>query len=47
MKTESFLLVSSLNAVVAQRVVRKICPHCKEEYAPPPEVVEDIKRVLG
>jgi len=47
MKTESFLLVSSLNAVVAQRVVRKICPHCKEEYAPPPEVVEDIKKVLG
>ena len=47
MKTESFLLVSSLNAVVAQRVVRKICLSCKEEYTPPPEVVEDIKKILG
>ncbi|MFH1601383.1 MAG: ATPase, T2SS/T4P/T4SS family [Candidatus Shapirobacteria bacterium] len=47
MKTESFLLVSSLNAIVAQRVVRKICTHCKEEYAPPPEVAEGIKKVLG
>lgn len=44
---ESFLLVSSLNAVVAQRVVRRICQHCKEEYTPPPEVIEDIKKVLG
>ncbi len=47
MKTESFLLVSSLNTIVAQRVVRKICLHCKEEYAPPPEVIEDIKKTLG
>jgi len=47
MKVEPFLLVSSLNAVVAQRVVRRICPSCKEEYTPPPEVVKDIEKVLG
>ncbi len=47
MKTESFLLVSSLNTIAAQRVVRKICSNCKEEYTPPPEVIEDIKKVLG
>jgi len=47
MGIEPFLLVSSLSAIVGQRVLRKICPHCSEEYTPPPEVVEDIKKVLG
>jgi general secretion pathway protein E len=28
---EMFLLNSSINAVMAQRLVRKLCPHCKEE----------------
>lgn len=44
---EPFLLASALTCVVAQRVLRRICPNCKEEYKPPPEVVEDIKKVLG
>ncbi|MBI2017846.1 type II/IV secretion system protein [Candidatus Daviesbacteria bacterium] len=47
MGVEPFLLTSSLNAVVGQRVVRKICPHCKMEFPAPPEVVENIKSVLG
>lgn len=47
MKVEPFLLVSSLTAVVAQRVLRRICPHCKEEYSPPAEVEEEVKKVLG
>ncbi len=29
-----YLLASSLVGVVAQRLVRKICPHCKQEYQP-------------
>lgn len=47
MQAEPFLLASSITCVVAQRVVRKICDHCKEEYAPPPQVVEEMKKVLG
>ena len=31
MKIEPFLLSSSLEAVAAQRLVRRICPHCKQE----------------
>src|SRR5256885_2312229 len=31
MGVEPFLLASSLIGVLAQRLVRKICPHCKEE----------------
>ncbi len=29
---EPFLVASSVNIVVAQRLVRKICPHCKMNY---------------
>ncbi|MCD4797300.1 MAG: Flp pilus assembly complex ATPase component TadA [Candidatus Cloacimonetes bacterium] len=30
----SYLVASSLNLVMAQRLVRKICPHCKADYDP-------------
>ncbi len=32
MGVEPFLVASAVNAVVAQRLVRVICPHCREEY---------------
>jgi len=44
---EPFLLASSVTCLVAQRICRRVCPDCKEEYEPPPEAVEDIKKVLG
>lgn len=44
---EPFLLASSMTAAIGQRVLRKICDSCKVSYAPTPEVVEDIKGVLG
>lgn len=44
---EAFLLASSLNCVVGQRICRRICPACKEFYEPPSEIGEDIKNVLG
>ncbi len=47
MGVEPFLLISALNVVLGQRVVRKICDRCKAQYDPPPEVVENIKLVLG
>jgi type II secretory ATPase GspE/PulE/Tfp pilus assembly ATPase PilB-like protein len=47
MGAETFLLASSMNAVVAQRVVRRVCEDCKQEYTPPPPLVEDIKKILG
>jgi general secretion pathway protein E len=34
MGMEPFMVASSLSAVLAQRLVRLICPHCKEEYSP-------------
>jgi type IV pilus assembly protein PilB len=47
MKAEPFLLASSMTLVMAQRVLRKICEHCKEAYQPDPAVEEDMKVVLG
>lgn len=36
MQVEPFLLASTLNAVVAQRLVRRLCPHCREPHSPGP-----------
>lgn len=37
MGIKPFLVASSIQAVVAQRLVRKICQHCKVEYSPSAE----------
>lgn len=47
MKIEPYLIASSITAVIGQRVVRKICLTCREQYVPVPEVITDIKGVLG
>ncbi len=44
---ESFLIASVLTAILAQRISRKICPFCKESYQASPEVIANMKSVLG
>ncbi|MBI2032898.1 MAG: Flp pilus assembly complex ATPase component TadA [Candidatus Levybacteria bacterium] len=44
---EPFLLASTMNAMVGQRIVRKICPHCKTSYIPPQQLIDEMKVVLG
>jgi type IV pilus assembly protein PilB len=34
MGVEEYLVSSSLTGIIAQRLVKKICPYCKEEYQP-------------
>ena len=41
---DSYLIAASLNAVLAQRLVRKICPKCKKKYQVPDKMREYIKR---
>ena len=43
MGLEPFLVASSIIAILAQRLVRVICPSCKEKYTPSPEVIKDLK----
>ncbi len=44
---EPFLIASALNAVVGQRIARKICETCKEEYIPEQPIQDDVRAVLG
>ena len=39
---EPYLIAAALNAVLAQRLVRRICQHCKETYEPTEEMREFI-----
>jgi type IV pilus assembly protein PilB len=39
---ESFLIAATLEAIVAQRLVRKICNNCKEYYEPESEQVMEL-----
>ena len=39
MGIKPFLAASSVIGIVAQRLVRTICPDCKETYKPPPELL--------
>ncbi|MBN1307835.1 MAG: type II/IV secretion system protein, partial [Chitinispirillaceae bacterium] len=40
------LLASSLNLIVAQRLVRRICAKCKMEYIPDPELLGQLSESL-
>lgn len=47
MGVEAYLLMSTVNCVVAQRLVRLICNFCKTSFEIPKEVEVEIKSVLG
>ena len=40
MGIQPFLVASSIMAVMAQRLVRTVCPKCKEQYKPDPSEIE-------
>ena len=42
MRVEPFLVSSSVIGILAQRLVRKICPECKEKYKPTKEELKNI-----
>ncbi|OGB83811.1 type II secretion system protein GspE [candidate division TM6 bacterium RIFCSPHIGHO2_12_FULL_32_22] len=42
MGIEPFLIASSVTLVIAQRLVRKLCPNCKVKYKPDPAVLKSL-----
>ncbi len=42
MGIESFLIASSVVGVIGQRLVRRLCPSCKESYTPSPQLLKSI-----
>ena len=41
------LIPAAVSAIIAQRLVRKLCSYCKEEYVPARETVESVKKILA
>ena len=47
MGVEPYLVASTVEGVLAQRLVRKLCPHCKEQFRPKPdELPPDMPKPL-
>lgn len=44
---EPYLVGATVVGVLAQRLVRKLCPHCREEYEPTPNEKRQIERFAG
>lgn len=42
MGLEDYLLTSTVNGVLAQRLVRKLCPDCKQAYPASPSLIQDM-----
>lgn len=47
MGAEAFLIASTVNCIIGQRLVRKICSSCKEMYIPTDDAVDEIKKQFG
>jgi type II secretory ATPase GspE/PulE/Tfp pilus assembly ATPase PilB-like protein len=47
MGIEPYLLSSTVLAILSQRLVRQICPHCREEYTPPEAHLKEMELKLS
>lgn len=46
MGVQAFKITSTIRTIQAQRLVRRLCPHCKEEYDPTQAVRDEVREVL-
>ena len=47
MGVEDYLLTSTINGILAQRLVRRLCPHCRESYQAQPELAARFVHLKG
>ena len=47
MDVPPFMLFSALIAILGQRLVRKLCQECIEDYKPPRDLAEEIRVITG
>ncbi len=45
MGVESYLIGAALNGVLAQRLVRRICPKCRQNYEPPRAIRKTLEKM--
>ena len=43
MGVEDYLLTSSVNGILAQRLVRRLCPQCRSSKPATPEIIEELE----
>ena len=43
MGVDDYLLTSTINGILAQRLVRLLCVHCRQSYPALPELVEEMR----
>jgi general secretion pathway protein E len=43
MGLEEYLLTSTVNGILAQRLVRQLCKSCKQSYVAPTEIVDEMR----
>ncbi len=43
MGLKPYLITAALVAIISQRLVKRICPDCKEEYTPDNEILQELK----
>lgn len=46
MGIESYLVASSVQGVIAQRLVRRVCPQCREKADVPADIVDEVERLF-
>ncbi|PQJ96267.1 type II secretion system ATPase GspE [Chromatium okenii] len=47
MGVEDYLLTSTINGILAQRLVRRLCPQCRQAYRALPELAERFAHMAG
>jgi len=47
LNAKPYLLAPALNVVIGQRLVRRLCSECKEQYSPNQDEVAEIKKTLA
>jgi type IV pilus assembly protein PilB len=47
MNIRGFLLADALSVLIAQRLMRRLCPHCKRPDNPSPEKLQEMKDLLA
>ncbi|EKD49140.1 MAG: hypothetical protein ACD_63C00256G0001 [uncultured bacterium] len=47
MGARPFVIAPAINAVIAQRLVRRLCDECKQEYTPDEKELERINRMFN
>ena len=46
MGARTFLLAPAINAIIGQRLVRRLCPDCKQPYKAPAQIMDRIKEAV-